>query len=141
MEYIKKYGIIFLIYALLTPFYICQTELTGKNITSYKQEIINKLKAMDKYEIVKNVKSAFDDQKIADFIQKVGENKNDIFGKVPVVVPQINNSNINSFNVSKFSNNGTKYNKKIIGSTPPGSNNEPNGQNAEFIWSVFTIPV
>ena len=141
MEYIKKYGIIFLIYALLTPFHIYQTELTGKNITSQKQIIINKLKAIDKFEIVKNIKPVFDNNKIVEFIQKVKEKKNDIFGKIPLVVPQINNSNINSFNVSKFSNNGIKYNEKIIPSSPAGSNNETKGQNADFIWSVFTVPV
>ena len=136
MLYIKKYGIIFLIYALLTPFHIFQTELTGTNITSYKKTIINKLKAMDKFEIVKNVKSAFDDKKIVEFIQKVGEKKKDIFGKVPVGK---NNSNSN-LNLNKFSNNGNKYNSQNKPSMPEFRRNEPNGQNADFIWSVFTIP-
>lgn len=139
MEYIKKYGIIFLIYALLTPFYIFQTVLNGKNVASYKQLIIEKLKAMDKVELVNQVKSAFDDRKIVEFIQKVEENKNDIFGKVSVA--QSNNNNINSFNLSKVSNNGTQYNGKNKPSLPEVSQNETIvQQNADFIWSVFTIP-
>ena len=138
MEYIKKYGIIFLIYALLTPFHIFQTELTGKNITLHKQIIIDKLKAMYKVEIVKMVESVIDDNKIVEFIRKVGENKNDIFGKVSVA--QSNNNNINSFNLSKVSNNGTQYNGKNKPSLSEVSQIEPNGQNADFIWSCFTVP-
>ena len=128
MEYIKKYGIIFLIYALLTPFHIFQTELTGKNITLHKQVIIDKLKAMNNFKLAKQVKLVFDDKKIIEFIQKVEEKKNEIFGKVPVAQ---NNSNSN-LNLNKFSNNGNKP------SIPEISRNEPNGQNADFIWSVFT---
>ena len=73
MEYIKKYGIIFLIYALFTPFHIFQTELTGKNINLHKQVIIDKLKAMNNFELAKQVKLVFDDKKIIEFIQKVEE--------------------------------------------------------------------
>ena len=136
MEYIKKYGIIFLIYALLTPFHIFQTELTGKNINLHKQVIIDKLKAMKNFELAKQVKSVFDDKKIIEFIRKVGENKNDIFGKVSVS----HNNNINSFNLSKVSNNGTQYNGKNKPSIPNVSQNETKvQQNADFIWSVFTI--
>jgi len=136
MLYIKKYGIIFLIYALLTPFHIFQTELTGKNNTSYKETIINKLKAMDKFIIVKNVKSAFDDKKIVEFISKVGEKKNDIFGKAPVAQ---NNSNSN-LNLNKLSNNGNTYNGSHKPELPKIVNTEPNRQTADFIWSVFTTP-
>jgi hypothetical protein len=106
MEYIKKYGIIFLIYALFTPFYICQTELNRKNITLHTQIIIDTLKAMDKFELIKRVKSVFDDKKIVEFIKKVKKNKNSIFGKLPVGK---NNSN-SHLNVNKFSNNLNKYN-------------------------------
>ena len=137
MEYIKKYGIIFLIYALLTPFYICQTEINGKNQTLHKEIIINKLKAMEKYELVKQVKSVFDVQKIEEFIQKVEEKKNKIFGKVPVAR---NNSNSN-LNLNKFSNNGNTYNSNKRPDLPNMDKNESNGQNADFIWSIFTIPV
>ena len=138
MEYIKKYGIIFLIYALLTPFYICQTELNGKNQTLHKEIIIiNKLKAMEKYELVKQVKSVFDDKKIVEFIQKVQEKKNKIFGKVPVAQ---NKSNSN-LNLNKFSNNGNTYNSNKRPDLPNMDKNESNGRNADFIWSVFTIPV
>ena len=133
MEYIKKYGIIFLIYALLTPFHMCQIELTGKNISLHEQIIIDKLKAMEKYELIKRVKLVFDDKKIIEFIQKVGEKKNEIFGKVPVVQ---NNSNSN-LNLTKFSNTGNKYNFKNP-AFPNMDKTEPIGQNAEFIWSCFT---
>jgi len=130
MEYIKKYGIIFLIYALLTPFHIFQTDLTGKNITLYTETIINKLNAMNNFELIKQVKSVFDDRKIVEFIQKVGANKNNIFGKVPV---DQNNSNIN-LNINKFSNNGSHKHK-----LPNMVNTEPNGQNADFIFECFTV--
>ena len=130
MEYIKKYGIIFLIYALFTPFYICQSDLTGKNITLYTETIINKLNAMNNFELIKQVKSVFDDRKIVEFIQKVGANKNNIFGKVPVAQ---NNSNIN-LNINKFSNNGSHKHK-----LPNMVNTEPNGQNADFIFECFTV--
>ena len=137
MEYIKKYGIIFLIYALLTPFHMFQTELADKNIILHKQIIIDKLKAMYNVEIVNQVKSAFDDKKIVEFIQKVEENKNDIFGKAPVAQ---NNSNIN-LNLTKFSNNGHTYNGIKRPQLPNMMiNPEPNRQNSDFIWSVFTIP-
>jgi hypothetical protein len=137
MEYVKKYGIIFLIYALLTPFYICQTELNGKKNTLNKQIIIDKLKAMEKYELVKQVKSVFDDRKILEFIKKVEEKKNKIFGKVPVA-PNNSNSNLN---INNFSNNGNTYKGNKRPDLPNMDKKEPNGQNAEFIWSVFTIPV
>jgi hypothetical protein len=110
MLYIKKYGIIFLIYALFTPFYICQKELNGKNQNLHKDIIINKLKEMDKFEIVKMVESVFDDRKIIEFIQKVKEKKNVIFVNARVAQ------------------------NKSIGNLKT----EPNGQNADFIWSVFT---
>ena len=134
MEYIKKYGIIFLIYALYTPFYICQTELNGKNITSHEKIIMDTFKSMDKFELIKRVKLVFDDKKIVEFIKKVEEKKNDIFAKRPVAQ---NNSNSN-LNLNKFSNNGNKYNSQNKPSIPEFSRNEPNGQNADFIWSVFT---
>jgi hypothetical protein len=95
-----------------------------------------------KIAVIKRVKSIFDDKKIVEFIKKVEKNKNSIFAKLPVT--QSNNSNVNSFNLNKISNNGTQYNGKNKPLTPAYSSNnskEPNGQNAEFIWSVFTIPV
>jgi hypothetical protein len=142
MEYIKKYGIIFLIYALFTPFYICQTELNRKNITLHTQIIIDTLKAMDKFELIKRVKLVFDDTKIVEFIKKVENNKNSIFGKLPFGK---NNSN-SHLNVNKFSNNLNKYNGNTYNRSKRPQllnmvNTEPNGKNADFIWSVFTVPV
>ena len=140
MEYIKKYGIIFLIYALLTPFYICQTELTGKNITLHNKIIMDTLKAMDKFELIKRVKLVYDDKKIVEFIKKVKKNKNVIFAKHQVAQ---NNSN-NNLNLTKFSKNGMKYNdinKPSMSMTPSNNRRGLKQEDTDFIWSVFTIPV
>jgi hypothetical protein len=139
MEYIKKYGIIFLIYALFTPFYICQTELNRKNITLHNKIIMDTLKAMDKFELIKRVKLVFDDKKIVEFIKKVEENKNDIFAKHPVA----QNNSIN-LNFNKFSKNGMQYNGINKPSMPMTHSNKRNvlkQEDTDFIWSVFTVPV
>jgi hypothetical protein len=139
MEYIKKYGIIFLIYALYTPFYICQTELNGKNITSHEKIIMDTFKSMDKFELIKRVKSVFDDKKIVEFIKKVEEKKNNIFAKLSVA----QNNSIN-LNFNKFSKNGIQYNGINKPSMPMTHSNKRNGlkqEDTDFIWSVFTIPV
>ena len=139
MEYIKKYGIIFLIYALYTPFYICQTELNGKIITSHEKIIMDTFKSMDKFELIKRVKSVFDDKKIVEFIKKVEENKNNIFGKLSVA----QNNSIN-LNFNKFSKNGIQYNGINKPSMPMTHSNKRNGlkqKDTDFIWSVFTVPV